>query len=214
VHLWHTHEPAEQDHHHLRPERGAEQRRRADDVTAVYPRLCAVKVRGKKDASGALTTDAMVLSGSVIGLPAHLWGSLHTPSDASGDTAVDFNADPAIGVIDVKMQNFVGADPLPQDAPAQRAGLPAINPAATQLRHRHDGAARRPAARQGVHRGPHPRRLPQLRLWPRCTRARSHRAADGSAHGCRRRRLLGRRVRCAPTSTATTAARARSPMSP
>ncbi|MGH9138623.1 MAG: hypothetical protein ACRD0G_16520 [Acidimicrobiales bacterium] len=88
-------------------------------------------VEGVTADDGQPATEALVVTDAqIIGLPRQLTGTLHVPGEDDGDDAplaVRFAAEPPITRIEATVQNFVGADPLPDAAPAPRAGLPPVD---------------------------------------------------------------------------------------
>ncbi|HVT77064.1 MAG TPA: hypothetical protein VHD87_08545, partial [Acidimicrobiales bacterium] len=96
--------------------------------------ISSVARKEHKDAPA--TADVLVLNADVQQIGKLLTGTLHAPSlpdnapdGAEAPLAVDFTAVPPIHSIDAHVRSYLGPDPFETDGqPAQRAGLPAIDP--------------------------------------------------------------------------------------
>ncbi|HVV36482.1 MAG TPA: hypothetical protein VHC63_07735 [Acidimicrobiales bacterium] len=96
--------------------------------------MSSVERQDHKDAPA--TANVLVLTADVQQIGKSLTGTLHAPAlpddapkTAEAPLAVDFTATPPIHAIDAHVRTYLGPDPFETDgAPAQRAGLPAIDP--------------------------------------------------------------------------------------
>ncbi|MGH9136056.1 MAG: polymer-forming cytoskeletal protein, partial [Acidimicrobiales bacterium] len=70
------------------------------------------------ESDDTLETSVLVLTGHLLDLPQDVTGTLVLPG------TIDVTASPPIGEVDVTIQNFIGPDPLPDEVPDQRAGVP------------------------------------------------------------------------------------------